>query len=90
MRTVARRAATCVSVEVAQDGRGVLDALVWGTDTTDGLVHHTAHGSGGPRARLPAELPRAAGGNGATGAAPPLLGPPGLPPDPLDRRLGEP
>lgn len=36
------RVATCVRVVVAQDDRPVLEATVWGTDTTDGLDHHTS------------------------------------------------
>ncbi|MEQ8842882.1 MAG: thioesterase family protein [Acidimicrobiales bacterium] len=35
------RVATCVRVTVVQDERPVIEATVWGTDTTDGLEHHT-------------------------------------------------
>jgi acyl-CoA thioesterase-2 len=37
------RVATATSVTVRQGDRPILEALVWGTDTTEGLEHHTAH-----------------------------------------------
>lgn len=36
------RVATCVRVSVAQDDRAVLETTVWGTDSSEGLDHHTA------------------------------------------------
>ncbi|MEM7141668.1 MAG: thioesterase family protein [Actinomycetota bacterium] len=41
----ATRVATCVRAVVRQGDRVALDTVVWGTDTDDGLAHHT------PRAR---------------------------------------
>lgn len=35
------RVATCLRVELRQGERAVLEATVWGTDTVDGLTHHT-------------------------------------------------
>lgn len=35
------RVATCTRVVVRQGDRAALEATVWGTDTTDGLTHHT-------------------------------------------------
>jgi acyl-CoA thioesterase II len=49
------RVATSLAVTIHQDDRPVLEALVWGTDATDGLEHHT--GRSRPDAPDPELLP---------------------------------